>query len=324
MFLYLNDFESIAFGFSEIVEENEYYIFHRMTKTEQAVYKNDNDLLRKTYATAGIKFDFYTDADNLSFKYKMKRASSRKSSFLDIYIDEVFVESVGDINADEFICGEYSRPLNKGEKRITIYFSNLYNLQFKQFELLNASFIKSHNYDMKVLSYGDSITQGYDAIFPSFSYINQLSTKLNAVVYNKAIGADVFRPDLIEKVNFKPDIITVAYGTNDWCHYPKEEVNENMDNFFKKLTAIYNNTRIFVITPIWRKDCENITAYGKFIEIVAEIETQCKKYGCIELIKGEELLPHTDLLFSDGYLHPNELGMCIYAQNLYQKIKEKI
>lgn len=50
-----------------------------------------------------------------------------------------------------------------------------------------------------ISSYGDSITQGYDALFPSYSYINRFSMYLDAFIYNKAIGGDIFRPALIER-----------------------------------------------------------------------------------------------------------------------------
>ena len=36
------------------------------------------------------------------------------------------------------------------------------------------------------------------------------------------------------------------------------------------------------------------------------------------------LLPHDKRLFSDGYLHPNDIGFDLYAQRLCQMIDEKL
>lgn len=323
MLLTLDEIEKITFGANRIVKDD-YFSFHRMSLTEQSVYAQNDDLFRKTYATSGIRLDFETDACSIAFSYKMTRASSRKSTFFDVYINGVFVESIGEINAGENIKGQYYRQLANGKKRIIVYFSNLYNLQLKEVCLGEATFIKPYNYDISILAYGDSITQGYDAIFPSCSYINQLALKLNAYVYNKAIGGDIFRPQLIEKNNIIPDIVTVAYGTNDWSHCTREEFAENLVNFLNKLVLNYSDSKIFVITPIWRKDFEKQTAYGDFSDLIQTIVNECEKYNSITLVKGEELLPHTDLLFSDGYLHPNDLGMRIYADSLYKKMKGNI
>lgn len=96
-------------------------------------------------------------------------------------------------------------------------------MQIKNFKLNSGTYIEPYRYKMKILSYGDSITQGYDALFPSYSYINRFSMYLDAFIYNKAIGGDIFRPALIERKNFKPDIVTIAYGTNDWSKCTKAD-----------------------------------------------------------------------------------------------------
>ena len=65
----------------------------------------------------------------------------------------------------------------------------------------------------KMISFGDSITHGYDAIYPSLSYASQLAQNLDAEQLNKGIGGDIFFPALLdEKDAFEPDFITVAYG----------------------------------------------------------------------------------------------------------------
>ena len=69
----------------------------------------------------------------------------------------------------------------------------------------------------RILCFGDSISQGYDALYPSNQYTPQLAKLLDAEEYNKAIGGEIFRPELaLARDDFEPEYITVAYGTNDW------------------------------------------------------------------------------------------------------------
>ena len=79
-----------------------------------------------------------------------------------------------------------------------------------------------------MIMFGDSITHGYDALNPSFSYANRLADLLNADFVNKGIGGERFFPTLAQlKDDIEPDYITVAYGTNDWAHSPKEVFDKN-------------------------------------------------------------------------------------------------
>ena len=50
----------------------------------------------------------------------------------------------------------------------------------------------------KLLCFGDSITHGYDAVYPSRSYTSRLSQMLGADAHNRAIGGDTFFPELLE------------------------------------------------------------------------------------------------------------------------------
>ena len=83
---------------------------------------NSSDLKIKTLATAGVRLDFYTDADIISFDYKMIRASSRNLAFFDVYIDNMFAESVSHNDIDFEFTDKFSKSLKKGRKRITIFF----------------------------------------------------------------------------------------------------------------------------------------------------------------------------------------------------------
>ena len=79
-------------------------------------------ILNSAILTAGVRLDFYTDADIISFDYKMIRASSRNLAFFDVYIDNMFAESVSHNDIDFEFTDKFSKSLKKGRKRITIFF----------------------------------------------------------------------------------------------------------------------------------------------------------------------------------------------------------
>ena len=54
-----------------------------------------------------------------------------------------------------------------------------------------------------MLCYGDSISQGYDAVFPSLSYTNQLARHFDAYSVNQCIGGERFVPELLAKLPLK-------------------------------------------------------------------------------------------------------------------------
>ena len=52
----------------------------------------------------------------------MIRASSRNLAFFDVYIDNMFAESVSHNDIDFEFTDKFSKSLKKGRKRITIFF----------------------------------------------------------------------------------------------------------------------------------------------------------------------------------------------------------
>lgn len=325
MILKLNDVKEITSGAVSIGEEDGYFTFERFNKAEKEAYSYNIDYYKKTVATAGVKLDFYTDSEFLYFNYRTIRASSKHYCFFDIYINGIFVHSEGDMDARHGITDSFKFELPKGENRITVFLPNLFNMQIKNIELSENAVIRPYLHRYSVVCYGDSITQGYDAVCPSFSYVNRLCFALDADVYNKAIGGDRFFPELLDKSDIRtPDFVMVAYGTNDWSHLTKQEFEEKIKLFFQKINSIYKNSKILVITPIWRKDNKSDTEFGTFDSMIKAITDECEKYRRFFVLKGEDLLPHNDLLFYEDHVHPNDLGMTIYADSLFNFFKKYI
>jgi lysophospholipase L1-like esterase len=170
---------------------------------------------------------------------------------------------------------------------------------------------------------GDSITQGYDAVFSSQCYANKMAHMLDAEIVNQAIGGEIFRPAILdEQLPFAPDLITVAFGTNDWSGQTAENFEKNADGFYTKLANLYPNTPVFAILPIWRADWEKVTKAKPFHESRAILKALAEKHPNFHVIDGMALTPHLPAFFSDLYLHPNDLGFEIYAEELVRRMTE--
>lgn len=322
MKLSFEQIKSITKGVARIEEIGEYTHFFRFTKEQEEAYKTWNtDFYNKTFATSGVRLDFETDSEHLRLRVKVKSASSRRFCAHDILINGKLIGqlTLAFDNAQPIpqtnLAGRYY--LGEGKKRVTIYLPWSFSSALRELSLDDGASVEPISPKRKMIIFGDSITQGYDAVSPSMSYASKMADFLNADAVNKAIGGDIFRPELaLLKDEAQPDLITVAYGTNDWGGSKNEEFEYNCKNFYKNLRATYPNTKIIGITPIWRADEENTRPVGDFKKLHDHIAELVGEIDNITLIKGYDFVPHSKDLFSDRFLHPNDTGFDHYARNL--------
>ena len=181
--------------------------------------------------------------------------------------------------------------------------------------------LPEHTVRIKLL--GDSITHGYDTRRALGAYSALLTQALDADARNKGIGGEEFFPALaqVKDEGFDPDIITVAYGTNDWSHKTQEKFRENCRGFYKALSENYPNAKIFALTPIWRDDCRDYREFGNFDLTETFIRELTADLPNVICIRGFDLVPHDISLYADAFLHPNEAGFEIYFRNLYKEME---
>lgn len=325
MKLDLEEIRSITKGVTKVSEDDGYFRFFRFTDTQSDTYLKlgKNDFYKKTFGSAGVRIAVHTDTTRFAFDYRFFPASSRKFAYFDVYTDGVLYSHFG-FESDEVMSGHAEISLPDGEKTLEIYFPWGRRTDIKNVEINDGASLHGVNRQHTMLSFGDSITHGYDSVHPSLSYASQISYLLDADAINKGIGGDIFCPDIVEKEDIEPDFITVAYGTNDWSGQPYESFEVKCREFYKKLSDIYPKSRIFAITPIWRKDMSKKTKFGFPADKVDEkIREFCRNLPNVTVINGWNLVPHSKEFFADFNLHPNDLGFCIYARNLYTEIMGK-
>ncbi len=312
-------------GAVEICFQNDRYFLSRFTKKQIAYYseKSPDDLFRKVPASAGMQLDMITDADEISFDFWITSASSRTFYSIDLYVDGIFCDELYVANVMNKKKGSVCFSLPDGTHHVTVYFPNLMRMEIANVMLTGATTACAAPREKKILFLGDSITQGYDAYRSSLSYANRVARILNAESLNQAIGGEIFDAGILDdKLSFDPDLIIVAYGTNDWWRCESfESFASNAEGFFARLRAIYPEKKIVYISPIWRGDMADSTRVGAFLPAVEALQKIAARYGA-HLVDGMRLTPHLSAFFADQFLHPNDLGFSFYAENLVRELEK--
>ena len=314
MILRFEDIAPLAHGALSARENDAHETcFYRFSPKGQAYY-DGVDAHRKN---ACMRLEFDTDSSKLELSYRGVFASSRRFCYIDVFVDGVMVEHFGHENVEE-VVSTLSVELPKGEHRVCIYLPNLFAVRIRSMVIDDGATLKPVQRKRKILAFGDSITQGYDAHYPSQAYLNILADRLDADVVNQGIGGEVFCPQiLVDDIDIDPDIVIVAYGSNDWSKLQQAVSEKNATEFFSRVRAMFPSAQIFAITPIWRGDCHRITGLGSFNEATAMFTQLAQAHG-ITVLDGRPFVPHVSDFFADVYLHPNDMGFKCYANALYE------
>lgn len=327
MILTFEQIKAVTQGAVRIMQENGNYRFFRFTEKET----NATGSLHSA-ETAGIQMKFKTDGTLLKIRTKVKQEMQSRSFFcFDIIVNNQLKGCIKNYDENDIegyterhyslgdFCEEFD--LGLGEKDIRIVFPYTAIPIIEEIELTNASYIKPEKYRKKILTFGDSITQGFDALHPSQTYVMQISEALNAELVNKGLSGGIFHPELAAAVNESADYIFVAYGTNDWYGCTQEAFKENVRLFFENITKNYSHTSVYVITPLWRKDLAEEKEFGDFLDVEKIIKNICTDYKNVTVISGWNLIPHDEKLFGDLRLHPSDEGFEYYANNLLKEMR---
>lgn len=302
----------------------------RFTEAQERVYaKQSAGSHKKSLASAGVRLCLRTNTRHLSMTAEIRPGSTRKRADFDVYADGRMIK------ADSFeikeegcsVCVSVDFPACGHDRQITVYFPWSASTAIRSLSLDDgATVIPQAKKKRSMICFGDSITQGYDCSNPSLSYANQLTDALDAEAVNKGIGGAVFLPALAaERDAFDPDIVTVAYGTNDWARSEKEVFKRDSKAFYEYLCAHYPRARIFAITPIWRGNSgDTDKSVGTFSYVHAYLKDVASAFPNVTLIDGIDLVPHDLRCFMADGLHPCNEGFRHYASNLYAAIKPHI
>ena len=306
-------------------DENGNLHFHRFSESQQQAYASTPAWAMKLPASASVTFDFITDSDYIALKFDLIAASSQKWASIDLYVDGVFCANRCTNDLSIKLAGF---KLPEGQHRVTIYFPWSAETVVHEVQLSDGASIIPVEKDLKLLCFGDSITQGYISKFTSLTYVNQTIRALNAEVVNQGIGGYYFNEETLDEsiLSYKPDLITVAYGSNDYSRYETaEEFKAHAERYIRKLAEIYPDTKILGILPIYRNDQNLHTKqlyYSHSFEdaraILKGLYESCTNGYVLE----ETGIPHIPEAYATDFVHPNEFGFGLMSQGVIRKIQE--
>lgn len=317
MKLTYDQIRSVTVGALSIAEQQDGIHFFKCTQKQIDAWTSISETLgERAKTTTGVRLDFHTNSKELRF-------TPGHSGKYEILINNLLRQRfrVGkEVPTDQEIviplCDPLGNPLE--EARVTLCLPSHSVGIIQSVELDDGAYIRVPDYDCKLLMIGDSITQGWDSTYDTFTYAYILSRALNANSINQGIGGAIFHEDTLDEIDFDPDIVTIAYGTNDYSKYKTfEEFQGHLTKFLDGIQSLYANKKIFVISPIWRGKTDS--PMGDFAKLRSMIAQEAEKRGLIH-IDGLSMVPPIPELFADEWLHPNALGFGFFGENVTREI----
>ena len=330
MKLSFEQIKAISTGAVRFEEDENGIKFYRFTREQEKLYEEtDIEFYNRSQATAGVKLT----CKSLFIKTKIVPRYCRRYFSFDVFVngivkghldnfpDDVSIDTYLNkrLTGDEF---EKEFDLGGGTKTVHVYLPWAVQAVIEEISIDDNAFVEPIKTGQTLLAFGDSITQGMDAMRSSNRYVAKLANFLGADEVNKGISGECYFPPLAEtKDDLEPDYITVAYGTNDWFKKGRDSLQVNSKAFYQALRKNYPNVPIYAITPIWRADCQEEREYGLFEDVEKDICEAVKGISNVTVIRGYNLVPKDTSYFADSRLHPNDKGFEKYFEKLSEKIK---
>lgn len=321
------DFDFIkasTFGAAWVEEVPEGMRFHRFTPEQETIWREHSEnFFKKSQCPAGVRIEFDTDSREIWLEIEVAKGTTENYFSLEVYRNG---EWVGNIVDSKCVDGVYSARIvvHSGMKRVRIDLPWSVNTTLHGlYVLADKTVTPAPRKAKRAVFLGDSITQGYLAHNTSFTFPSLTVEAMGDVEgFNKGLGGAIFDPRLGSyREDFEPDYVFTNFGTNNWAHTSRENFDLNCPAFFKALAKTYPNSKLYCVTPLWRKDEMTEFPCGNFRKFCDDIAHYAEAEG-ITVIRGEKLFPHNPELYGDYRLHPNDRGFAILAGILATVIAE--
>ena len=313
MKLSFEQIKSVTVGAVQLYEDSAGLHFYKMTPRQlDAFGALSGTLLANASSSSGIRLDFHTNSKYIKY-------STLTSGKYEVKIDGLLS---GFIRATEDSETEIRLSEDGTSHRVTLHLpSHGLPAGLKYIELEDGSELTPHIFDRRFLFIGDSITHGWNSQLDTMSFAYQTSDHFNAESIIQGTGGAYFDVTTIEKLDFDPDTVIVAYGTNDSNKFSTlDEISSRASVFLKKLMEFYPEAKICVITPIWRLDYDTaVKAYGHVSLAADAIGNAARALG-LKVIDGMKMIPPHEIFMANN-LHPNDLGFSVYAHNLIKALE---
>ena len=312
MKLTLDQVLSFTHGAVKVTFEDGIYSFRRMTESQIETFGSILEKYRsRSSATAGIRLEFETDSRTFC-------AHVHGAGRYEILVDGMRV-LFGNYDVKDCLYVD----LPEGNKHITVLLPWHTEGKLGLMFLDDGCYVRPYEqFDRKFLFLGDSITQGSSSGQDSLTYVFRVAHWFHADYMNWGVGGTKFYPQTLEKPDYEPDTVFIAYGTNDFNAIPTiEQIKENCKNYMDTVKSWYPNAKFYCISPLWRLDGKQVRGAGTLEQVRQVIIEQIEAHG-FHHIDGYKLVPHDTMYYADKRLHPNAIGMSMYAEGLIKAVLE--
>ena len=197
------DFEQIkdiCTGAERLAKDGDGVRFYRFSEREDALYeKRSADFHMKSRSTAGVRLCFCTDSKSLRLCGSTELGSSRYYYSIDVFVNGKplgYIDNYSDTELPasyaklRFELGAFSGEfdLGEGEKEVCIYLPWSVAVRLDELSIDDGASICAVKSEKVLLAYGDSITQGYDALRPSNRYTSKICDAIGAYEINTLVS----------------------------------------------------------------------------------------------------------------------------------------
>lgn len=306
---------------------------HRFTDNQLDFYRKETEKYgissydENARSSAGVILDLETDSEFLGLRYACRSVTSPGFALqnFDLYVDGCLYDHrfITNISGTVF-CME----LPEGMHRVTLFFPWTVETKLRQLLLSRNAEARPVQRNKRVLAFGDSITQGHVCDHPSLSYVSCIARKTGAEVLNQGVGGYVFERGSLdpELAAWKPDVITVAYGVNDYVRRQTlEEFRTCAAGYLRRLNEVFPHMKILGIMPIYRggdsaRMVEKMREYTRS-ESFEALREEYGKYPNITVLE-DTYMPRCPEFFRPDYLHPIDLGHVFYGESVSKAVNK--
>ena len=312
-------------------EQNELGLeLHRFTRNQEGFfYKTHPAYCRESFfngyfgrncrTSAGMTLDFISDAEEFIVEFgriehpnKPNQPSDADEQLFDLFIDNQLVESYQ-------TNGNITYKASGKKQRFTLFFPTYRFPIIRSVELKGTTIFLPQKKPVDILFFGDSITQGAQAVHPSNTYVMKVARNLDVGILNQGSSGFVYDKESIEKV-CDPKMVITAYGINDYGRKDLKTIKIDTIAFLEKVRQIYGNSKIVSILPTWTRTVWDSQDENLGIEKRQILKSVYEKYSDF-VVDGHDLIPHDEKYFGDQ-VHPNDDGFECYGNNLTKELKK--
>lgn len=317
-----DDFHAFLTGCLRTEQTDSGLLLHRHTARQTAYYQKTNEAWAiRSRCPAGIQLNLRSDTRSLDLRGRIL-AGARTYAGFDVEVDGRTSTAIRIDTSDRAQTLRLVDCGTRAARQITITFPQGAIVELDAIDVEEGSQTTPLEGSRdKYLALGDSITQGMDARGPAVAYPVQLARVLDLELLNLGVGGHIFDLDALDdELPYKADIVTVAYGTNDWSRdTTREQIASTVRRYLTRLTeTVAQSARIYLLTPIWRATGSETRAGGTLVQFSTAIGEAAAPFATV--IDGSTLVPHLHGVFADG-IHPNDEGFLHYAINLQRAIQ---